>query len=209
MSTTSPRPSSRVPWIVTVILLGIALIGVTAFSVANLLSPWSLFSSQSSSRASEVVKYVLPQQKVTLASLRVEGIERADEEGYLLGARVEAADRTKYLLYSFDANLGIEGSQVSIEQVDEHSYSVMIPRFIFMGHSNEHFEDPIDNNQLLSFITKEISQSQMTNKILSDDKQDDYVRNSLETLRGQAQLFYGSIIATIDPDATVTFEFAQ
>lgn len=195
------------PLIVVPVVLLAALVAAGA---TGILKPaFSFFGGSTSMNSSEVVKYVLPQQEVALASLRIEGLERADSKGELLGIPVPAGDRTKYIIYGFDAKLGIDGSQVTIDAGDDHAYAVSIPSFIFIGHSNEHFEDAMDNNGILSILAAEISETDMVNNILSDEKKDKYVAASLQTLKDQSEAFYGAIIRSVDADADITFTFAQ
>lgn len=197
------------PLIVVPVLL---IAAVVAAGVTGILKPSSfvaLFGGGTSAQSSEVIKYVLPQQEVALASLRIEGLERSDSKGELLGIPVPAGDRTKYIVYSFDAKLGIDGSKVAIDAGEGHTYAVSIPTFIFIGHSNEHFEDAIDSNGILSVLAAEINETEMVNNILSDKKKDKYVANSLQTLKDQSEVFYGAIIKSVDPDANVTFTFAE
>lgn len=197
------------PLIVFSILVVGAAIVASVTGVLNPLTLGSIFTTSTSTHSSEVIKEVLPQEEVALARLRIQGLEHADSDGALMGIRVPAADRTKYLEYSFDAKLGIDGSKVDVVRAGEHKYSVMIPAFIFIGHSNEHFEDPIEENGVLSWLTEEISQSEMTNRILSAEKKDEYVANSLQILKDQSEAFYGGIIRSVDPEAVLTFEFEQ
>lgn len=158
---------------------------------------------------SEVIKYQLPQQEVALTTLRIEGIERADLEGNLLGVPVSASNRTKHIQYGFNAKLGIDGSQVDIVATGAHAYTVTVPEFIFIGHSEEHFEDPIEENGILSLITPQISETEMINRILSVERKNEWVASSLELLTSQSEEFYGAIIKSVDPNAIITFEFAQ
>jgi hypothetical protein len=170
----------------------------------------SLFGTNTTIRSTQVIKEVLPAQEVALARLRVQGVEKGDEKGNVLGVAIPAGDRTKYLFYQFDAKLGIDGSQVEIVAgATENSYIVRVPAFIFIGHSNEHFDDPIEQNGLLSILTKEISETDLINRILSDDKKSEYVSNSVDVLKDQARAFYGGIISSVDPGITLEFEFAN
>lgn len=196
------------PLIVIPILL---VVTATAAVVSGVFKP-ALFSGLFggvSTNTSEVIKYQLPQQEVALASLRIEGIERADTAGNLFGIPVDAGDRTTYIQYGFVAKLGIEGSQVRIEPEGDHAYAVSIPEFIFIGHSDEHFEDPIENNGILSWLTPQISETEMVNKILSAERKNKWVASSLQLLKDQTEVFYGTIIKSVDPQAELTFTFEQ
>ncbi|MCT9001066.1 hypothetical protein [Microbacterium memoriense] len=196
------------PLVVVPLLLVAAVVGV-GFSGA--LRPFTfagLFGGIST-QSSEVVKYVLPKQEVALASLRVEGLERADSDGNLMGIRIPAGDRTKLIQYSFDAKIGIDGSAVTISEDGDHAYTLTIPAFIFIGHSNERFEDPIESNGILSWLSAEIEDTDMVNTILSEDKKAKYVANSLQVLKDQTEAFYGSIIRSVDNEADLSFKFSD
>ncbi len=200
------------PLIVVPAVLVAVIVAVFATGVLKPATLASFFTGEPSTKSSEVIKYVLPQQEVALASLRIEGLERADSDGDLFGipgVPLPASGRLVYIEYEFDAKLGIDGAAVIITQDGESAYTVSIPEFIFIGHSNEHFSDPIENNGILSWLTKEISQTEMVNNILSAEKKDEYVANSLQVLKDQSTAFYGSIIRSVDADATLTFEFAD
>ena len=200
------------PLIVVPAVLVAATVAVFATGALKPATLASFFSGGPSTKSSEVIKYVLPQQEVALASLRIEGLERADGDGDLFGipgVPLPASGRLVYIEYEFDAKLGIDGAAVHITQDGESAYTVSIPEFIFIGHSNVHFADPIENNGILSWLTKEISQTEMVNNILSTEKKDEYVANSLQVLKDQSTAFYGSIIRSVDADATLTFEFAD
>lgn len=203
---TSATPTRRRTALWTLILLGVVIASIAAIAglaIGRFIAP------QQTAVSSEVVKFVLPQQKVTLASLRIEGLERGTKDGQILGVPLDAADRTKYLIYKFDANVGLDGAQVKVDRTGDHAYLVKLPPFDFLSHSNIRFDDAIDDDGVLAFLTEEISQSEMTNRVLSDAKKDEYVSNSIDTLRTQAEAFYSGIVKSVDPDATLTFEFAQ
>lgn len=200
------------PLIVIPTVLIAAVVAVFASGVLKPVTLAALFSGGQRGNSSEVIKYVLPQQEVVLAGLRIEGLERASDDGELFGIAgvpVPASERLTYIEYEFDAKLGIDGSAVEITPTGENAYTVLIPEFIFIGHSNEHFSDPIENNGILSWLTKEISETEMVNNILSADKKDEYVANSLQVLKDQSEAFYGSIIRSVDADAKLTFEFTN
>ncbi len=188
------------------------LVGAAAAAVMSGVVNPSLFAGVFggvSTNTSEVIKYQLPQQEVALTSLRIEGLERANADGKLFGVPVHAGDRTKYIEYGFNAKLGVDGSQVEIVADGENAYTVAIPSFIFIGHSDEHFEDPIEENGMLSWLTPQISETGMVNRILSTERKDKWVASSLQLLKDQSEVFYGTIIKSVDPDAEITFKFTQ
>ena len=197
--------------IVPAVLVG-ALAVVLATGVLSPANLAGLFKGGPNTQSSEVIKEALPKQEVALASLRIEGLERADDDGDLFGIpgmTIPGSERLVYIEYEFDAKLGIDGSAVDIRPDGENAYKVAIPAFIFIGHSNAHFSDPIENNGALSWLTEEISQPEMINRILSADKKDEYVVSSAQLLRDQTEAFYGSIIRSVDADSKLEFEFSS
>lgn len=196
------------PLVVVPILL---VAGAAAAVISGAFSPALLSGvfGGVSTNTSEVIKYQLPQQEVALTSLRIEGLERSDADGNLFGLALEAGNRTKYIEFGFNAKLGVDGSKVDIVADGGHAYTVTVPEFIFIGHSDVHFEDPIEENGILSWLTPQISETEMINKILSVERKDKWVASSLQLLKDQSEVFYGTIIKSVDPDATLTFEFAQ
>lgn len=194
-----------------IVIPGVLVAAAAAAMISGLVNPFSLAGAFGgvSTNTSEVIKYQLPQQEVALTSLRIEGLERADANGKLFGLALDAGNRSKYIEYGFNAKLGVDGSQVDIVADGEHEFTVTVPEFIFIGHSDEHFEDPIEENGILSWLTPQISETEMVNKILSTERKDKWVVSSLQLLKDQSEVFYGTIIKSVDPDATLTFQFAQ
>lgn len=194
-----------------IVVPGVLVVAAAAAVISGVVNPFSLTGAfgRVSTNTSEVIKYQLPQQEVALTSLRIEGLERADADGKFFGLALDAGNRTKYIEYGFNAKLGVDGSQVDIVADGDHTFTVTIPEFIFIGHSDEHFDDPIEENGILSWLTPQISETEMVNKILSTERKDEWVASSLQLLKDQSEVFYGTIIKSVDPDATLTFEFAQ
>lgn len=84
-----------------------------------------------------------------------------------------------------------------------------IPEFIGIGFDDPVFEDPIESNNALSWLTPRAVQTQMINRILSDEnKQKDIAQNEA-ALKEQVKSFYTGIIASVDPEVTIEFEFAD
>ncbi|MCR2816589.1 hypothetical protein [Microbacterium jiangjiandongii] len=160
---------------------------------------------------SQIYESVHRQEKVALLALSIQGLSRQEADGRILGIPAPASDRTTIIQYAFTAQLGIDGEHVTIEPARdrEGSYVVSIPKFIFIGYDDPHFEDAIESNGPLSFLTEEVEETQMINNILSEENQQKYIDDHTEILRDQAQAYYSGIIQGIDPEATLTFEFAS
>ena len=101
----------------------------------------SPLSSRSETTNAQVVNAIDRTQEVSLLSLGVQGIEKkADSTTTYFGIVVPGSGRTKFLQYSFDAKLGVDGENVSIEQTGENEFTVTISAFTFIGYDNMHFE---------------------------------------------------------------------
>ncbi|GAA1768731.1 hypothetical protein [Agromyces humatus] len=174
-----------------------------SFALAGL----SAFGTESESRDTQVIESVSRQEEVVLLGLGIQGISRKGEKSTLFGADVPGSERASFIQYTFDAKLGIDGSDVRIEPIGEGSYLITIPEFIFIGHDSEGFELIAEQNGVLSWITPEIDAVEMINDILDDELQDEYVESNQEVLRDQAEAFYKGIILGVDPNLTVKFKF--
>lgn len=192
-----------------VIVLVVAGTGAAfAFGVLNSRALSSLFTSSSDERDSQVIRFVTPQQEIALLSLHIQGIDKDVRNGKILGVVVPASEKTTLIQYEFDAKLGIDGSQVKIEPTGSGSFRVTIPKFIGIGFDDPVFEDPIESNNTLSWLAPPAVQTRMINNILSDENKQKYLTQNEAALREQAKVFYRGIIASVDPEITIDFEFA-
>lgn len=190
------------------LLIGFALVAVGALAAlvaVTSVSNFSLFGTDSESRSTQLTNSITREEQVVLLSLGIQGIEEKKESNDFFGV---FGERTKFIQYTFDAKLGIEGKDVVVTQTGENDFLVSIPKFIFIGHSNEDFRLIAENNGILSFVTPEIDSVEMVNSILSLDVQNKYVERNEEILKDQARAFYKGIIASIDPAIDVWFKFS-
>ena len=168
---------------------------------------FSPFDTASETRHSQLIESINREEQVVLVSLGIQGISEKNAHHKLFGADLPGSDRAKFIQYTFNAKLGIEGKDVAIEQTGENEFRVSIPEFIFIGHTNEEFRLVAENNGFLSVATPEIDSIEMINEILNLDAQKQYIDNNEEILRDQAKAFYDGIITSVDPSIVITFEF--
>ncbi|MHA7291502.1 hypothetical protein ACX80V_17940 [Arthrobacter sp. MDT3-24] len=182
----------------------------TAFASGglNALALGSLFSSSSNERDSQVVQAVTRVQEVALLSLHIEGVARNESNGEIFGVAVPASEKTTLIQYKFDAKLGIDGSRVKIERTGPESFRLTVPQFIGIGFDDPEFEDALESNNALSWMTPPAVQTRMMNNILSDDNKQQYITQNEAALKEQAKAFYSGIIASVDSQITIDFEFA-
>lgn len=180
-----------------------------AFGGLNALALSSLFTSSSNERDSQVVQSVTRIEEVALLSLYIEGVARDESNGEILGVAIPASEKTTLIQYKFDAKLGIDGSQVKIEPTGPGSFRVTIPEFIRIGVSDPVFEDALESDNALSWLAPPAVQTRMINNILSDENKQKYISQNEAALKEQAKAFYSGIIASVDPEITIAFEFAE
>ncbi len=179
-----------------------------AFGGLNTLALSSLFTSSSNERDSQVIQSVTSMQEVALLSLHIEGLARQESNREIFGVAVPASEKTTLLQYEFDAKLGIDGSQVKIEPTRPGSFLVTIPEFIGIGFDDPVFKDALESNNALSWLTPPAVQTRMINNILSNENKQEFINKNEAALKEQAKATYSGIIASVDPEVTVAFEFA-
>jgi hypothetical protein len=195
--------------VLLIILLVVAGTGAAFASGAlNALALRSLFTSSSHERDSQVVQSVTRLQEVALLSLHIEGISKHESNGEIFGMAVPASEKTTLIQYKFDAKLGIDGSQVTIEPTGPGSFRVTIPQFIGIGFDKPAFEDPLESSSALGWLATPAVQTRMVNNILSDENKQKYISQNEAALKEQAKVFYSGLIASVDPEITVDFAFA-
>ncbi|KGJ82786.1 hypothetical protein GY21_00040 [Cryobacterium roopkundense] len=196
------------PLLLITVLVVAGMGAAFAFGGLNALALSSLFTSSSSERDSQVVQSVTRVQEVALLSLHIEGVARDERTGEILGVAVPASEKTTLIQYKFDAKLGIDGSQVKIEATGPDAFLVTIPQFVGIGFDDPVFEDPLEDNNALSWVTPPAIQTRMVNNILSDENKQAYITQNTAALKEQTKVFYSGIIASVDPAITLDFEFA-
>lgn len=195
--------------VLLIIVLVVAGTGAAFASGAlNALALSSLFTSSSHERDSQVVQSVTRLQEVALLSLHIEGISKHESNGEIFGVAVPASEKTTLIQYKFDAKLGIDGSQVTIEPTGPESFRVTIPQFIGIGFDKPTFEDPLESSNALGWLATPAVQTRMVNNILSDENKQKYISQNEAALKEQAKVFYSGLIASVDPAITVDFAFA-
>jgi hypothetical protein len=180
-----------------------------AFGGLNAFALSALFTSSSNERDSQVVQSVTSVQEVALLSLHIQGVARKEDNRVILGVAVPESEKTTLIQYKFDAKLGIDGSQVKIKTTGPESFRVTIPEFIGIGFDDPVFEDALESNNALGWLAPRAIQTRMINNVLSDKNKQKYITQNAAALQEQAQVFYSGIIASVDPEITIEFEFAR
>lgn len=188
-------------------VLAAMVVGTVLGFVLRPFAANALFGTVNQDRDSQVITAITRTEQVVLLSLGIQGIAEREMSSQLLGVKVPWSDRATFLQYGFTAKLGIDGGDVSIEQIGTDAFLISIPEFIFIGHEKETFEVVVEDNGALSWITPEADTAKMITKILNDATEAQYIDANEAVLRDQAAAFYEGIVAGVDPGLTVEFEF--
>ncbi|MEE9095372.1 hypothetical protein [Pseudarthrobacter phenanthrenivorans] len=122
---------------------------------------------------------------------------------------IPASEKTTLIQYKFNAKLGVDGSQVKIEPTGSRSFRVTIPQFVGIGFNSPVFEDALESNNALGWLTPPAVQTRMINSILSDENKQEYIAQNEDALKEQAKVFYSGIVASVDPEVTLDFVFSE
>lgn len=125
----------------------------------------------------------------------------------MFGLNVPGTSRAEYIQYSFDAKLGIEGKDVTIESQPDNTFVITIPQYIFIGFDNSKYEVAAESNGLLSWTTPEIESTEMITNIINDTAKEKYIKENTELLKNQTTSFYTDIIRSIDSEVKLRFVF--
>jgi len=190
------------------VLLLVVVGAVGAVAAMKFIPGLSLFGSTTETSNTQVIKAVNKEEQVVLVSLGVQAMYKHKAKGQILGTDVPMSERILYIPYNFKAKLGVEGRDVKIKKTGENDYLITAPRFIFIGHDEIKFDDPITTGEAFSFTAPELKELEAANKILDPKGQQGFIAGNETLLRDQFQAFYSRIIMGIDPTITVKFDFA-
>lgn len=193
------------------VIMVVTLVGFGVFLAGGPLSamlPQQSPTAQPTQQTWEAVMDVVPEEQVVLLSLGIEGLEeRSQDQKKIFGWKVPGSERVMFVGYSFNAKLGFEGRDVSVERLAEKKIRITVPEFVFIGHDAIEFRSAIEQNGVLSWTTPKIDQSDVSNEILSDDRKAKYVLEYQEVLRDQTQNHFTTLVESIDPEIALEFEF--
>ena len=191
------------------VLIGllILVVGLLAGGAITRAMSVEVLGSARDERNTQIIEAIQREEQVVLLSLGVQGIAEERVVTTIFGKQLPGSGRVLFLQYSYNAKLGIEGSEVTISQLDENRFQVSIPEFIFIGHDDVQFQTAVEDNGVLSWVTPEIDTAQVISEILDGDAQFQQVVDNRLLLEDQARAFYTGLIEAIDPEVQVVYEF--
>lgn len=187
--------------LVTGAVAAVAVVAVTRLPVSEWLG-------ERSSMDGQIVTAVEKTEEVSLLTLHVEGVkveERAD--GTFLGVTIPNS-RAAFVKYRFDAKVGINGADVTIEDTGDKTFTVRVPEFVMIGKTDPNVQ-VASADDLLSWTTPEIDTDAIINTVLGPAGEAQYIDDNRNALQEQTRDFYTGIVTAIDPDVTLTFAFTE
>lgn len=200
---------ARWPLVMLGIVVGAVVVLALGLALTNWLRPPAVdaVDTVSTSSNTQVIASMRSVQEVALLSLGVQGIAERTEQRTIFGVRVPGAGREVFMQYDFKAKVGLDGQAVQFRELGDDELRISIPEFIFIGHDDVTFKVAVEKNGVLSWVTPEIDSVEMTNAILNDETQQQYLDDNEEILREQAQAFYKGIAHAIDPEIRLEFDY--
>lgn len=140
--------------------------------------------------------------------MAIQGLQQKNSVGNFFGLTVPGSDRAMFIRYSFDAKVGVDGSQVEIDPTRANEFTITVPKFKFIGYDEPTFGLAAEQNGVLSWFTPQIDQLGAANEILGPDNRAENLKKNDQLLRQQTEFFYTNLVHAIDPEATLKFVYA-
>lgn len=196
-----------IKWVLGPILL--IAVGMGAVLYFQSGSFFSLTTPEEVRSSEETIKEITREEQVVLVAVSVEGVETTSRENSeIWGIAIPGTSRESLIQYEFTAKLGIEASDVRVEEVTEDRYRLHIPKFIFIGYEIGDFYTIAESGGVLSFVKERIDSAEVSSSLLQE-KRDEYIEKNINLLQDQTKFFYTTIVHGIDPMITLEFDFAQ
>ena len=103
-------------------LIAVILIAAVAAAAVFIWQVREPVEVETESSNTKVIKAVEREEQVVLVSLGIEGLSEESANSKLWNWQVPGSERTQYIKYSYRAKLGIEGSQVRVEEESPHHF---------------------------------------------------------------------------------------
>ena len=159
----------------------------------------------------QIVEKLTLEEEVVLLSLGIQGIEERRKANEKLWGRlnIPGTGKVKFIKYGYTAKLGMDGEKVTITEIGEKKYLVSIPEFKFIGHDDVTFELAAESNGPMSWAVPDEDDFEIASDILEDKRNVRHLAEYEGLLRDQAELHYRQIVASVDPEVQLEFDFAE
>ncbi|WP_336625243.1 MULTISPECIES: hypothetical protein [unclassified Microbacterium] len=190
---------------VVALVLGALVAGVAA----GVLTPaWlvSALGSHSVLKNEQVVTSMEKKEQTVLLQLGVKGVSEAEGIPPAILKDFPLLQKARYMIYGGKVKLGVD--HVIVKATGDHEFTVEVPEFIWIGDDVD-VEQIISSDGILSAFTAQKSEAEQFNNLISNEDKADYVEQNLSALRDQAEFVFTKYATSIDPNATLTFVFAN
>lgn len=188
------------------LVLGALIVGVAA----GILTPAWLVSAAGSHgvvKNEQVVTSIEKKEQTVLLALGVQGISEAKGIPPAVLADFPLLQKARYMQYGMTAKLGVDS--VEVRATADHEFLVTVPPFIWIGADDLQIERVIGNDGVLSAFTTQPSEAEQFNAIIDEELEEKHLAANQVALRDQTEHYFTKLARSIDPDAVVTFEFAE
>jgi hypothetical protein len=191
---------------VVVLVVGALVAGLAA---GLLTPPWlaSALGPQSVIRNEQVVTSIERLEQTDLVELSVQGISTAEGLPPALVRDLPILQNARIMQYSMKVQLGVEG--VDIQTTADHEFRIAVPAFKWTGMDDFQIDRVFNDDEVLSVFTALPSLTEQQNAIVDDELKQKHLEANQQLLRDQAEFYFTKLARSIDPEATLTFEFAQ
>jgi hypothetical protein len=189
-----------------VVILAILVVAVAAFFIGK-FSDFSISNTIVETNETQTITYLEKNKEIALVTLGVTDIFDETHSKEIFGNEIPWSKKQTFIKATFEVKLGIDGNNVTINEIGEMEYEINVPEFIFIGYNNPVFEHVTDNNGVLSFVTEDVDQTEMINKIFDDEGKQKYIDQYKELLKESTQEFYQNLLPSSYSDVKLTFNF--
>lgn len=146
---------------------------------------------------------------VVLVSTATQGLHTVERNAKFFKWNVPGSKRTTILQYSFNAQLGIDGGAVKIEEAGPNKFTVTIPNFKILGYNDPEFKTVVDEDGALSFVTAEVDTAEAVTEVFGDKEREKQIEVNRKVLEDQAKNYYTNIVHAIDKGAVLEFTYSK
>ena len=198
-------------WLLVGLLLGAAVVGGVVWQINRHDSKSHMPAAQTVTKDQETltIKSLTKEKQIVLVNLGMSEVFNEEKSSQLFGKNIVGTNRKKFMQATFDAKLGINGKDVDITSNGKDSYSITVPKFIFIGYNNPNFKLLDEHNGAFSSFTSDISETDMINKVLNDKSKQKYVEKYDGLLKQSTKDFYRELAHSIYPNAKLSFKFSD
>lgn len=115
------------------------------------------------------------------------------------------------IVLNYNAKLGIKKS-VQIKTIGDKSYQISIPKYEVIGidlDEKEPYQIYDKSGALLSYSTKDVDTGEVVAQVLSNKRQQKYLKQYKEQMDESAQKYYKDLFDAVDSDVKLEFVFAK